>query len=182
MPETLQIRAARPGDGDAIARIRIAGWRHAYQSIVPADFLASMDTGAEAAKVEAAISDPTNPFEILLAVRGTETFGFIVFSRAFPGRDAQGGQAEVKALYVPPESQRTGTGSALLTKAINTLRPNYQSLIIWCLKDNPTGRAFYEKHGGQLIGEPKFFALPETPEITLVEVGYTWDLSEAPQY
>lgn len=176
MPDKVPIRSAEPGDGTAVARIRIAGWRWAYRGVVPDAFLDAMDPETEAARAEAAIADPGNPYCLMLAVPDGEISGYIVYTRPLL---QSGSQAEVKALYVDPGAQRSGVGSALLAHAIEALRPEFQSLIIWCLEKNAIGRSFYEKHGGQLNNDAQSFVLAHRPRIELSEVSYAWDL--APQ-
>ena len=39
MPDALTIRPATPYDAQAIARIRVQGWRFAYQGLISQDYL-----------------------------------------------------------------------------------------------------------------------------------------------
>jgi GNAT superfamily N-acetyltransferase len=52
-------------------------------------------------------------------------------------------------LYVDPEHQRTGIGTALLGKAMET----NERLELWTFQRNANARAFYESHGFKLVRE-----------------------------
>jgi GNAT superfamily N-acetyltransferase len=57
---------------------------------------------------------------------------------------------ELDALYVAPESQRLGVGSALFNRA-QQARPDGFSW--WVFRDNERARRFYETLGGRLLYE-----------------------------
>ncbi|MEM7430184.1 MAG: GNAT family N-acetyltransferase [Pseudomonadota bacterium] len=171
---TLQLREARPGDGAALGRIRISGWRSAYRGIVPDAFMDTMNPVVEAERAEAALTRPDSPFRTVVAVIDGLLVGYVVFTA--PDRPDVEERAEIKALYVDGRQQRSGAGSALFHHAVDALRPNFGELIVWCLEENPIGRAFYEKHGGRLHGPPQTFHLAEAENIELSEVGYLWNL------
>ena len=173
MKSRLQIREAVAGEGVRIAQIRIAGWRWAYREIVPDGFLQKMDPAAEALKVEAAIADPDNPFGRAVVLADENIAGFAVYSRPLPQFCDV---SEIKALYVHPEVQRSGAGSALLQHCMDEFRPHFETLKIWCLEKNPIGRGFYEKQGGKLQGEAQPFSLEDAPAVELTEVCYVWRL------
>ena len=42
MPDALTIRPATPNDAQSIARIRVQGWRFAYQGLISQDYLDSL--------------------------------------------------------------------------------------------------------------------------------------------
>jgi len=49
MPDTLTIRPATPYDAQAIARIRVQGWRFAYQGLISQDYLDSLSVAKDTA-------------------------------------------------------------------------------------------------------------------------------------
>jgi ribosomal protein S18 acetylase RimI-like enzyme len=57
---------------------------------------------------------------------------------------------ELDALYVAPEDQRQGVGSALFVKAQDE-RPN--GFQFWVFRDNRRARRFYEAHGSHALHE-----------------------------
>jgi ribosomal protein S18 acetylase RimI-like enzyme len=56
--------------------------------------------------------------------------------------------AELSHLYVAPEAQNRGLGTALLDHA-KTLRP--ERLELWVFQENEGARRFYERHGFRLV-------------------------------
>jgi GNAT superfamily N-acetyltransferase len=62
--------------------------------------------------------------------------------------------AEVYAIYVMPDSWRSGAGTALLATAVNHWRAlGTTRLVLWVLEANTQGRAFYEARGWQADGQ-----------------------------
>jgi GNAT superfamily N-acetyltransferase len=57
---------------------------------------------------------------------------------------------DLDALYVAPEAQRGGVGSALFCRA-QAARP--QGFAWWVFRDNVRARRFYESHGGRFLYE-----------------------------
>ena len=43
LPAGAEIRRARPEDAEAVARVHVAGWRHAYRGLLPDDYLDGLD-------------------------------------------------------------------------------------------------------------------------------------------
>jgi ribosomal protein S18 acetylase RimI-like enzyme len=87
-----------------------------------------------------------------------EVVGHVSFG---PARDADApaGSAEIWALYVRPDRQRRGIGTALLAKALEEI--GEADAYLWVLEDNQVGRAFYEKHGWTHDGGRKLVALDD---------------------
>lgn len=82
--------------------------------------------------------------------------------------------SEIIAIYVDYDNICKGVGKALLEYVINDLRDkNKIKMIIWCLEENRNGRKFYERRGGKLIQEEKYF---EKDGKKYKEVGYIYDI------
>ena len=61
---------------------------------------------------------------------------------------AAGQAAELYALYVHPDWWSTGTGRALLDRALaRTTAAGYADIVLWVLRDNARARRFYERAG-----------------------------------
>ena len=60
MPDALTIRPATPNDAQSIARIRVQGWRFAYQGLISQDYLDSL-SAAEDTRADARVPQPTSP-------------------------------------------------------------------------------------------------------------------------
>ena len=130
------IRRARPEDAPALAAVHVRAWRHAY-----ADIVAVEDMPTEYWRRER--------WDALLA-EGAEVH---VFDQdgAVAGFAALDGN-ELRALYVDPPAQGAGVGSALLTAAVDALRAaGHREAYLWTFEANGLARAFYERHGWQLV-------------------------------
>jgi GNAT superfamily N-acetyltransferase len=142
------IRRAVPGDARAIAEIGVAGWQAAYREILPTDFLAGLRVApreiAWRTRLECDDEDGTPSW---VAVDGGDVVGFV---SSGPRRDDDLAlaAAEIYAIYVLPGRWRSGTGRALLDTAVGEwLGRGADTLVLWVLEENTSGRAFYEALG-----------------------------------
>lgn len=137
------VRRAEPDDAGAIARIRIAGWRAGYRELVDAAVLADLDEAADTARFLGRLRDPELPTHYWVSVdHGGEVRGFVVLG---PDRDeSDPAVGEIWALYVDPESWRSGHGRALMASALDAARAvGANAARLWVLEQNLRGRAFY---------------------------------------
>ncbi|MEW5871546.1 MAG: GNAT family N-acetyltransferase [Chloroflexota bacterium] len=80
--------------------------------------------------------------------------------------------SELVALHVRKEFQGQGTGEALVRAMARELyQTGCRSMMLWVLEQNPA-RAFYQRLGGELIGE-KQTHLGEG-DVSVQEVAYGW--------
>ena len=148
------IRRATPADAPAIAAVQARAWRHAFADIVEPErmpaveeqvpwWVAHLDAGGE--------------------VHVWDQDGRVVgFATTGPGReDATAG--ELYAIHVDPPAQGAGVGSALLAAAEQSLRgAGHREAILWTFEANGLARAFYERHGWELVpGEHQQRSAPE---------------------
>lgn len=153
------VRLARPEDANAIAAVRLAGWRGAYGPLLPVDAFDGVDFARWAERTRALIVARRSKMRI--AERCGAVQGFCVFGRC---RDEDlVGVSELYALYVIPEAWSTGLGRELMTVALGELD---RSVVLWVLRDNPRARRFYEIAGFRPDGAEKTadvlgFDLPE---------------------
>ena len=129
------IRRATAGDAEAIARVQVRSWHHAYADIVDPEQLA-----------EHTVASRTERWRGLLATGESTTLVIEVqgaiagFATVVPG--------ELRALYVDPPAQGAGAGSALLHAAQDALRgAGHREAVLWVFQANAHARAFYERHG-----------------------------------
>jgi GNAT superfamily N-acetyltransferase len=132
------IRPARAGDATALGELHVAAWQAAYGGIVAAAYLHRLDPARKAAGWRSRAADP-KPGRHVLVHQGT-------------GGDVDGvvhfGGGEVHALYVHPQRQRRGIGSALLAAAevhLAALGPG--RLELWTFAENAPGLAFFGARG-----------------------------------
>ena len=81
--------------------------------------------------------------EVWLAEEDGRTLGFLAIRRS-----RTEGWEVLEKLYVEPEAQNRGVGTALLDKA-KQLRPD--GLYLWVFQRNEGARRFYERHGFLLV-------------------------------
>jgi GNAT superfamily N-acetyltransferase len=127
------IRPASTDDAGPVARIRAESWQAAYAGIMPAGFLARV----------------TGPDEV--ARRASE-----LAVQPLPVTPADGGKAELYAIYVRPQAWSTGAGRSLLAAVIERVSAlRYATLSLWVLEANARARRFYQRAGFAPSGESK---------------------------
>jgi ribosomal protein S18 acetylase RimI-like enzyme len=130
------IRRATPADAPAIAAVQARAWRHAYADIVEPERM----------------PDPTER-ELRWRERLAERAEVYVFDQdgqvaGFAALD----RCELRAIYVDPPAQGAGVGTALLATAERALRAaGHREAFLWVFEANGLARAFYERHGWQLV-------------------------------
>lgn len=170
----MEIRTASPADARGIATVRIAGWRAAYEGLVPDAVLARQDPEREAGRRrqrwEEIHADPR--FGEFVAVIDQKVVGWVV---ACPGRDDDAGEppmdpgtrdravapavgvGELAAIYVLPQYLSTGLGHALLAVAERHLVScGYRHAYLWVLDGNARASRFYARHHWWEDGGKKF--------------------------
>jgi ribosomal protein S18 acetylase RimI-like enzyme len=130
MPATYSIRPLRADDLDDISRIHWRACRIAYRFM---DWSYSLD------EVRRWYADRMQEWDWgRVACESEKVVAFIAASGA-----------HVDQLFVDPDHQRAGLGSALLSAMLERrLRP----VTLWVFADNRPARAFYEKFGFCQVG------------------------------
>lgn len=179
MPDALTIRPATPYDAQAIARIRVQGWRFAYQGLISQDYLDSLSVAKDTKRMRGYLSQfPQNsppsrsaPVQssdgekrsFMLAVRDDAVLGFCRFSaapdkddraeRAVPGGTLNG---RLHSLYIDPETLGQGIGHTLMSHALSTFAAwGCERATLWVLEGNSRAISFYERQGWQCTGATK---------------------------
>ena len=180
MPDALTIRPAVPNDAQEVARIRVLGWRFAYQGLVPQGYLDSLSIAEDTERMCGYLSQlpqnlpPNNIASVqgpndgekrsfMLAVRDDVVLGFCHFSaapnnadrveRATPGGEMVG---RLHSLYVGPDALGQGIGHTLMSQALSTFTAwGCERAHLWVLEGNSRASSFYERQGWQLTGDTK---------------------------
>ena len=180
MPDALTIRPAALNDAQAVARIRVLGWRFAYQGLVPQGYLDSLNIAEDTERMHGYLSQlpqnlPPSRSEsvqgssdgekrsFMLAVRDDAVLGFCHFSAApnnadRPERTTPGGEmaGRLHSLYIDPDTLGQGIGHALMSHALSTFAVwGCERAHLWVLEGNSRAISFYERQGWQLTGETK---------------------------
>ena len=180
MPDAFTIRPAAPNDAQEVARIRVLGWRFAYQGLVPQGYLDSLNVAEDTERMRGYLSQlpqnlpPNNLASVqgpndaekrsfMLAVRDDVVLGFCHFSaapnnadrveRATPGGEMVG---RLHSLYVGPDALGQGIGHTLMSQALSTFTAwGCERAHLWVLEGNSRAISFYERQGWQLTGDTK---------------------------
>ena len=172
MPDALTIRPATPYDAKAIARIRVQGWRFAYQGLISQDYLDSLSVAEDTERMRGYLSQfpqnsPPSRSEsvqgssddekrsFMLAARGDAVLGFCRFSatpdkidraeRAIPGGEMVG---RLHLLYIDPGALGQGIGHALMSHALSTFAAwGCERATLWVLEGNSHAISFYTFRG-----------------------------------
>ena len=177
MPDALTIRPATPYDAQAIARIRVQGWRFAYQGLISQDYLDSLSVAKDTERMRGYLSQfpqnspPSRSASVqgsgygkkrsfMLAVRDDAVLGFCRFSaapdkadcaeRAVPGGAMVG---RLHSLYIDPSALGQGIGHTLMNHALSTFAAwGCERANLWVLEGNSRAISFYERQGWRCTG------------------------------
>lgn len=151
MIRPLTIRPARTADAETIAAVYVDTWRTAYPGLVPNGVLVQMSKAAQAREWMVALSRRRRHDTVMIA---EEAAAIIGFGSCGETRDNDLPHAgEIYTLYVQPDHQERGVGSALLFNLFDALiGRGLNSAVVWVLSGNPS-RFFYEAMGGRKVAE-----------------------------
>ncbi|MFB6118860.1 GNAT family N-acetyltransferase [Halosegnis sp.] len=142
----MKLRPATPADADAIRAVADAAWWDVYPGVLGPD------------RVETALDrlyDPDFLREVLadgeellfvVAERGGEVVGFASAAQTFAD------EVELYTLYVHPDHQQEGVGTALLASVADSAdEAGAGRLRAGVLSGNHVARAFFEGHGFERV-------------------------------
>lgn len=194
MSNGITLRRATPDDAEAIARVRIDGWRRSYKGLVPQGSLDAMSVAASLPLWQRVLEAPGDVVSVFVA-EGEHATGRperAATSRGEAGEPGSAGimrgvvgfaagnrldepkhgfDAELTAIYLAHEVQRRGLGRRLVgTIAAERATHGATGMIVWVLAGNLPARRFFEALDAQLVVEQPF----EWDGMPLVEAGYGW--------
>lgn len=168
----IQLRRATVLDAEAIATIRIEGWRSTYRGMIPDSYLDDMDMSENVLHWRAilqALPSKEDALCVYVAVSDDEIVGFVSAMKL--AEPKLGKEGEINAIYIRPQWQRCGIGKRMMHKAARSLQAmGCQSCVIWVIDGNAQARNFYEELGGEILIEQDF----SWDGLDLTEVGYGW--------
>lgn len=166
----MHIRKARPEDSANIARVQVDSYRTAYAGILPPAYLAHFSYSEQEQDWRDLLSFDTRDIVYITETDGGDIIGYAL---GRPGRSTIAPyDGELVALHVRQLHQRKGIGRRLVAVIAEQLRQQgCTSLYLWVLAENPA-RPFYERLGGQLIGERETDL--DDGDVRAVEVAYGW--------
>jgi ribosomal protein S18 acetylase RimI-like enzyme len=163
--EDLVIRRARTLDAAALARIQVDSWRESYAGIIPQAYLDGLTYAQHERQWRKSLAGRGWGF---LAVWQGQIVGLAQGGRC---RRPKGYGGELYLLYLLRAYQGRGIGRALFDAAhLELARRGFADLVVWVLADNAPARGFYERLGGDLVGQE----LCEVGGARLKQVAYAW--------
>ncbi len=161
------IRKNRLEDQSQMAKIKVDGWRNAYDNIVSSKYLKKLNYEEQTERYIASFEEYKDL--VLVAVKNNEILGYSCFNPKIEKYDA-----ELVSLYIKPEYLNQGIGTSLFKETAKELESqNKHNMIVWCFKDNQNARTFYEELGGKVVEEKIATIGDENYE----EVGYYFDIN-----
>ncbi|MFC7097280.1 GNAT family N-acetyltransferase [Halobaculum marinum] len=159
--DTLVRSVASAAEFRAALEVNRAAWRDAYADILPADRLdamtvpsgAALQTRYERAKGE----DRAFLVAVDRAPGAVVGFADVVWG---DGRKAfcEAGDADLRAIYVHPDRQGSGVGTALLDALVARVPDQFDRLALETFEANDAARGFYEARGFERVGSSAFEA------------------------
>ncbi len=156
----MNVRRARPGDAEAIARIWFDAWQRSYKGLVPDAVLEALSVEQRAVYWRSRLR-----YEDSTLVVG-DIDGYCRALRESRDRDAPPRTGEIASLYVHPDRHRQGRGRALLERALADLG-GCDAVTLWVFEANATARAFYGAFGFAPEGARQLDPGTGVPEIRM---------------
>ena len=146
----MNLRPARPADADTLLGIQRAAAVDAFAHVYPPERYPFPDDAIREVWVEA-LTDPE--VEVYVAEVDGEPVGGVSVGNGY-----------LSTLYVLPAHQGSGVGSALHDLALERLRAQgAREARLWTLRENVSGRRFYERRGWAVTGETRVVPYPPNP-------------------
>lgn len=147
----MMIREMVESDIREVQKIAKISWNDTYEGIIPVDV---QENFLQIAYSNEQLTKRMNRTHFFVAQKNEQIVGFANFL------PVENGVSELAAIYLYPNSQRSGIGTALFHKGIETL--NLEKVIIHVEKANKKAISFYKKKGFQKISEfeNNFFGHP----------------------
>jgi len=161
----VEIRPADVSDARRIAQVHLASWKSAYASVLPAEYLDSLDATDRVEKWQRILDEGTRT--TLVAEVDSRLLGFASYG---PSRDedAEDGDLELYAIYLDPESWGRGVARDLMRTVLSEV-PDGVPMSLWVLSQNDHAQHFYRRHGFQADGVERMDDIGDTP---VTEVRY----------
>lgn len=142
----MKIRKAIPSDAKDIKSAHYHAYQVCYRGYLPDDYL---DTMPFDATVIERTKNYIKEHEYYVAEKNSQVIGFAYLS--YPEEKT----VEVKALYIHPDFQKQGAGTALMKEICRIKKEaGYKKLVLWTLKDGPS-LVFYQKQGMKKSNTPE---------------------------
>lgn len=169
MDNKLLIRTIKYEDIGQIVDINIKDWKKEYKGIIDDEILNNLNKQEKIKKWR----KNYNKGNVIVAEKNGTILGYCRYddSAVYENTDID---SEIIALYVDCDKLGNGIGRKLVEYVKDDLKnKNKTKMVIWCLEKNLNARKFYEKVGGNLISDQKYF---EKEGKKYKEVGYVCNI------
>lgn len=138
------IRKMKQEDTKQVQNVAKTTWNATYEGIIPSEV---QENFLISAYNDERMKQRLEQSTIYVAEVEGSVVGFANFSPV-----KEGGKVELGAIYLYPEQQGKGIGTALLQKGIHEL-DGVNKIYINVEKDNKIGKTFYEAKGFEVVNE-----------------------------
>lgn len=167
--KNLSIRKVKYEDIEQIVDINIKDWKKGYKGIIDDEILDNLNREEKIEKWR----EHYRTGNVIVAEENGEILGYCKYEDNTVYKNTNI-DSEIIAIYVDCDKLGNGVGSKLVEYAMADLKnKNKTKMIIWCLEKNKNARKFYEKMGGKLINDEKYF-IKEGKRYK--EVGYIYNI------
>ena len=142
----IQLRRATPEDAAALAAVEVRCWRAAYRGLMPDAYLDGLSQveKAETWHQNLLKHGQSGRKRVWVAGGDASICGFVRVGSVID----EGEVGLIYLLYVLPEQQHRGVGTALMQAGMQDLRDfGMREATLWVLRDNLRARRFYEQLG-----------------------------------
>ena len=177
----MKILPATTRDAAALADIQVNSYRTAYAGLMPADYLAHFSLEEQEQDWRDLLAEPTGDILLVAEIASGEIAGYAVgrpgpveipAPQAGQGLPEGAYDAELVSLHVRRTMHKQGIGRALVRATARALQEQgCASLALFVLAGNPAC-GFYERLGGQLVGEKRWTM--DDFDFEVVEAAYGW--------
>lgn len=161
-----KIRKARKEDAASIANVHVLGWQQSYKEVIDKNYLDKLANKDNMQKRNEAwknsLSTKHQCYVVIAdnSIVGFSSFGQIRADNCSPDDSKESyvkpnikALGEVYAIYILDKYKQQGIGTSLWKIAMKHFKAKRLfPFKVWVLRDNWPARKFYEKHGGQVIG------------------------------
>ena len=155
---TWRLRRAGPGDAPALALVASATFLDTYATVLSgADIVAHCTTKNSIAVFEDWLADPATVVTLAEYEPGHAPIGYTVLTA--PDFPIETGPAdiELRRIYLMKQAHGSSLGAALMTRALEDAAAAARTRVLLGVWDqNTRARAFYERHGFEVIGTRQF--------------------------
>lgn len=169
MDNKLLIRTIKYEDIEQIVDINIKAWKKEYKGIIDDEILNNLNRQEKIKKWKKSY----NKGNVIVAEESGTILGYCRYDdrAVYENTDID---SEIIAIYVDCDKLGNGIGRKLVEYVKNDLKnKNKTKMVIWCLEKNQNARKFYEKIGGNLISDEKYF---EKDGKKYKEVAYVYNI------